>query len=167
MDKDKANSKQKLLLSNYFLIRFLEIISIKNLQLSFRVLKFFDRIIECGRVQIKTTVFVFTFKKFLGLLLQILSQSRFPKTSNNSKEKQIPLNSKIIEKALRKWLHLTLQRYSLRKKIYSEFKLPPFLVRGSPEMLLRYQKTQQINLDFDYKKETTIYKFSKSLSTSV
>lgn len=69
----------------------------------------------------------------------------------------------MVEVVLRKWLHLTLQRYSLRKKIYSEFKLPPFLIQGSPEYLLKYQHTQQKNINFDFKKEATIYKFSKSI----
>lgn len=65
-----------MLLSNYFFGKFLEMVSIKDMPLSLRILGFFDRVIQEGRVQVKTTIFVFMFKKFLGLLLQSFSLSR-------------------------------------------------------------------------------------------
>lgn len=67
---DKVLVKQKVLLSNYFVIKFLEIVKVSDMTMSLRVVHFLDRLIQAGRVKIKSTIFVFAFKKVLGLLLQ-------------------------------------------------------------------------------------------------
>lgn len=76
MDKDRVLSKQKLLLSNYFVVKFLEMVSVSDMSTSLRVVHFLDRIIQAGRVKIKSTIFVFAFKKVLGLLLQSFGLSK-------------------------------------------------------------------------------------------